>query len=385
VASLLAADVVAELQLLAAATGIQLHAVRVSRERDWHRRALSLLADAPARLVDSDAVAAWVEHACALLSDAGLESPRLVVERSVARTTGLAPARADVARLLGRWRRAGGPCAPAQVGRQVAVPVYAGDRVLGALLAGSPLPGPVPERHRQVIALLGDLLGRAVDRDHASELELRVADAAAHTAVATRAYREAGQLLALLSNSLHAGAGDSPRTAGAEQLVGQVRRLLRDATEVLAPATARQADLRLALTSLAKQIGAHGGPETVVRQIGRAPALDAAVQVAVLRAVQRALALLRELRAVAATVVVDTAQGDLVVAIRADELLAAAADGPGLLAALRDARAWLSPVGGSLEISQDDPEHGFVLRAPTGSRQPAHPTAVPGESTTAPS
>src|SRR5436190_17344785 len=102
------------------------------------------------------------------------------------------------------------------------------------------------------------------------------------------------------------------------------------------------------------------------------PALDVAVQVAVLRAAQRALALLRELRAVAATILVEPIDGDVVITITADELLAAATDGRGLLPALRDIRAWLAPVGATSEISYDDPHRGLVVRAPAGSNQPAH-------------
>ena len=124
-------------------------------------------------------------------------------------------------------------------------------------------------------------------------------------------------------------------------LLDQARRLVRDATEALAPTTTRQPGLRTALSSSAMQLCAHGGPQTVVRQSGRVPVLDPATQVAVVRATQR------------------------------------------LLALLRDARAWLSPIGGSIEMSHDHPAHGFVLRAPTGTRRPAQLTTVPRQRSSA--
>ncbi|MCW2572921.1 MAG: hypothetical protein JWO88_2979 [Frankiales bacterium] len=377
------ADVVGELQLLADATAMQLHAAMLVDDRTWHRRALSLRASVSAQLTEPDGVAALVEEARILLADAGLEAPRVVTERNVARATGVSAARADVARLLTRWRRIGSPEAPVHIGAESAVPLRGDGRIVGALLWRAAAPT-LDARTEQVIVLLGDVLGRALAQHEAVEAEQRVTEATAHAAIASRAYQEAGQLLALLSNHLHAGAVEGPRTAAAEMLVTQARRLLRDATEVLAPTTAPQADLRVALTALAKQICAHGGPDTVVRQIGRAPLLDVAVQVAVLRATQRALALLRELRAVAAVVSVEALDGEVVIAVRADELIAAASEvgAPGLRAALRDARAWLSPVEGSIEISYDAPHHGFVVRAPAGGSQPAH-TARRGESTTA--
>jgi hypothetical protein len=363
-------DVVAELQLLADATATALHTVRVRADRDWHRRALSLLVPEPRA-----GVAAVVTEAQSLLVDAGIDAPRVVADRAVARATGLPPARADVARLLARWRRSAGASGPRQIGTELAAPLRADGRVIGAVLWRPSRPAPVGARAEQVMTVLGDLLGRAAARRRVDELEQTAADAAAHAAVATRAYREAGQLLGLLSNHLHTGAGSGSRPVAAEALVGQARRLLRDATEVLAPATARQADLRPALTAMARQIGAHGGPETVVRQTGRAPVLDPAVQVSVVRATQRVLALLREIRAVAAAVHIETGERDVVVTVRADELVAAAQDGgAGLLATLRDARGWLSPVGGSIEIVRDAPPHRFVVRAPTGASRPERPS-----------
>ena len=167
--------------------------------------------------------------------------------------------------------------------------------------------------------------------------------------------------------------------------IDQARRLVRDATEALAPTTTRQPGLRTALSSSAMQLCAHGGPQTVVRQSGRVPVLDPATQVAVVRATQRLLALLRQARAVAATVHIDAGDREVSVRVRANELIAVAADtgGSGLLATLRDARAWLSPIGGSLEMSHDHPAHGFVLRAPTGTRRPAQLTTVPRQRSSA--
>jgi hypothetical protein len=45
-----------------------------------------------------------------------------------------------------------------------------------------------------------------------------------------------------------------------------------------------------------------------------------------------------------------------------------------LLATLRDARDWLSPVGGSIEITRHDGPHRFVVHAPAGSRRPERPS-----------
>ena len=371
--TLLVDDVVGELQLLAATAALQLKNARLADDRDWHLDALSLVASASTRPLP-----AVVDRVCALLTAAGVAAPRVVVAAGLATASGLPPARGDVARLLSRWRRSTGPGLPARIGEEHAHPLHSGGRVVGALLTGS---GPVSTGVAQLTTVLGELIGQAAAADSAAALDRRVAEAAGHAALASRAYREAGQLLGLLSNSLHAAGAASPAPA-AEVLVGQVRRLLRDASDALDPTAARQAELRVALTALAKQICAHGGPETVVRQIGRAPVLDAAVQVALVRSAQRVLALLRELRVVAAVVTIESSPDEVVVTLRADELLAAAADSPGLLSALRDARAWLSPIGGSLEISYADPTHGFVVRAPAGSNQPAH-TAQRGESTTA--
>jgi GAF domain-containing protein len=359
---LLAPDVLGELQLIASAAAVQLRSARLEEEREWHQRALSLLSSAP-RHVDTASFVRFVDDVCSLLSDAGLPAPAVAVDRSVARVTGLAPARTEVARLISRWRRTGG-ASTARAGENTVIPLRTGDRVVGGLVTAALSPPSLPPRAELLIAVLGDVIGRAVSLEHTDELELRAADSAAHTAVASRAYREAGQLLGLLANSLHAGAAESPRSAGAEVLVAQVRRLLRDATEVLAPSAAPQADLRVSLTALAKQICAHGGPECVVREIGPTGVLDPAVQVAVVRAVQRLLALLRELRAVAAFILIERSDGDVVVTVRTDELLAAAGEGPGLLATRRDVRTWLDPVGGRLETSSDGPGQCLVVRAP---------------------
>jgi GAF domain-containing protein len=364
VSSLLARDVVGEMQLVAAAAAVQLRSARLADEREWHRDVLFLLATASHQVGVTESLPGLVDQLCGLLAVVGVAAPRVVAERGVARKTGLPPAQADVARLIARWRRAGGRAAQASTGNDVALPLYADGRVVGALLVATVAPVEMSARAAQLVVLLGALLGRASALQDARGLELRVADAASHTAIATRAYLEAGQLLGLLSNALHTGRVDGSSPAGAAPLLLQVRRLLRDATEVLAPAAAPQADLRVALTALTRQIRAHGGPETVVRALGRAPVLDAAGQVAVLRAVQRILALLRELRAVAATITIERSAGDVVLTLRTDELIAAASDGPGLLATRRDVRGWLEPVGGTLEVSYDGPVHCFVVRAP---------------------
>jgi hypothetical protein len=368
-------DVAGELQLLADATATALQAVDVAADLDWHRRALTLLAS-PTAPVDS--VVAGIR---ALLVDAGVDSPRVVVDKTAARTTGLAPAAGDVARQLTRWRRPDATPVAVRIGDETAVPLQADGHVVGALLSQSPLSSNASTG--QLVSVLGDAVGRAIARQRTGELEHVAVDAASHAAVASRAYREAGQILGLLANHLHLDAAGSGRGTAAEALLGQARRLLRDATEVLAPEAAPQADLRTALVALGKQSYAHGGPDTLVRQLGRAPSVDAAVQVAVVRAVQRLLALLREARAVAAAVSIDV-DIDVVVTVLADELVTATVEpaGSGVFAAARDARAWLSPVGGSLEISHGDPGHRFVVRAPAGAHQPAH-TAQRGESTTA--
>jgi hypothetical protein len=357
---LLAPDVLGELRLIAAAAAGQLRSALLEGQNAWYQRAMSMLAATPQHLN------AFVDDVCTLLVDAGVSAPTVVVERGLARVTGLAPARTEVARLIARWRRNGVP-APSRIADQTVLPVYAGERIVGAVLTTLPVGQALSTAATQAITMLGDVIGRVIALDHAKELELRAVETTAHTAVASRAYREAGQLLALLSNSLHTGAPDSPRAAGAEVLVGQVRRLLRDATEVLAPTVAPQPDLRVAVTALAKQVCAHGGPESVVRQLGSAPVLDPAVQVAVMRAVQRVLALLRELRAVAASIAIERSGRDVVVTIRTEELIAAAAEGPGLLAMRRDVRGWLEPVGGTLEVAYDGPVHCFVVRASTGA------------------
>src|SRR3954469_5672576 len=159
--SMLAADVAGQLQLLAAATAGQLRSARRAQEREWQRDALFLLAAASQeQLGSAAAVQAFVQQACGLLASAGLLSPRVVAERGVARTTGLPPARADVARLIARWRRGPARAGRAQAGNDVVLPLYAGERVVGAVLAAAPLLVPTPSRASQLIALLGDVVGR---------------------------------------------------------------------------------------------------------------------------------------------------------------------------------------------------------------------------------
>jgi hypothetical protein len=368
-------DVTADLQLMADTTAMALHAVRLTDDRDWHRRALVAMTTRSLAPATPGGVASAVEGVLVLLADLGAGPSRVVVDRALARATGLMPAPAEVARKLTRWRRPSDPGRPATAGAESVVPLRSDGQVVGALLAQPDNASARTGRVDIVTAMLGDILGRAAALEQIDELQHAAADAAAHRAVAVRAYREAGQVLTSLTDHLRASKVD-PSLASARLLAEQARRLLRDATEALAPATARQPSLRTALASGAKQVFAHGGPGTVVRQSGRLPALDPSVQVAVVHATQRVLAVLREARAAAATVHIEAGDREVTVSVRADDLLTAPLDtaGPGTLANLRDARAWLSPVGGSLEIVHDDSVNRFVVRAPAGSRRPERPS-----------
>lgn len=368
-------DVTADLQLMADATATALYAVRLADDRDWHRRALASMTAPPGMAATPRGVASAVDTVLALLADVGAASARVVVDRSLARTTGLPPASAELARQLTRWRRPADARGAVTAGAESAVALRCDEQVVGALLWLPAEAAPVTGRFELATALLGIILGRAVAQQRCDELAHSAADAVAHRAVATRAYRECGQVLKALTEHLRTEKAD-PRVAAARLLAEQARRLLRDATEALAPTTARQAGLRTALTATAKQLFAQGGPEAVVRQSGRLPALDPAVQVAVVRATHRILALLRENRAVAVAVHLEADAGDVTVTVRADQVLGASvdADGPNLHATLRDARAWLTPVGGSLAIAHHEPSHRFVVRAPAGSRRPERPS-----------
>lgn len=364
-------DVTVDLQLAADATALALDAVRLAGDRDWHRRAATTVSAATAALARDGGVVAVVDELRALLADAGADSPRVVVDRPTARATGLSAATATVARLLTRWRRTDTVDGPVRLGQEIAVALRADGRVVGALVWRAGPVAPVEARTQLIATLLGDLLGRAAAHQRSTELERIAADAAAHRAVAARAYRESGQILQLASDQLRGSQPNEPRVAAARALNDQARHLVRDAAEALAPSVARQPGLRAALAAATKQIFATGGPETLVRQTGRVPVLDPASQVALLRATTRVLALLRQARAAAAVVHVSGHEREVVVAVRAEEMLKAAQlEGPGLLAALRDARGWLSPVGGSIEILRGDPAHQFVMRAPAGVSRP---------------
>jgi hypothetical protein len=373
-ACLLPYDVSADLQLVVDATSMALHKVRVADDRDWHRRAveaMTMLSRVPAA---PGGVASAVDTVLILLAELGVGPSRVVVDRAVARATGLPSAPAEVARKLTRWRRPGDAGRPATAGEDWVVPLRSDGQVVGALLSQGDEAAAPTGRVEIVTAMLGDILGRAAALEQLDELKHATIDAAAHRAVAIRAYREAGQVLTSLTDHLRTGKVD-PRFASARLLAEQARRLLRDATEALVPTTARQPSLRTALASAAKQVFAHGGPWTVVRQSGRVPALDPAVQVAVVHATQRVLAVLREARAAAATVHIAAADREVTVSVRADDSLTVRLDtaGSGTLASLRDARAWLSPIGGSLEIVHEESVNRFVVRAPAGSRRPERP------------
>ncbi|MBK5307703.1 MAG: GAF domain-containing protein [Frankiaceae bacterium] len=372
-------DVIADVQLIADATAMALYAVRIAADRDWHLRLAASMSTAASAPVRPSGIAAVVREAQDLLAELGLGESRLVVERAVARATGLPAAPADVARQLAKSRRP--RTAPVSTGEESGPALRADGRIVGALLWRGGPGDAISARAELVLTHLGDVLGRAAARERGDELEHNAAAAEAHAAVAARAYREAGQVLKALSDELRGAVSGEQRIASSRLLAEQARGLVRHATEALAPTTARQPSLRTALTSQAQQMYAHGGPETVIRQAGRLPSLDPGVQVAVVRATQRVLSLLREARAAAALVHLDAVGSEVRVSIRAEELLTSGQDaaGPQVLVGLRDAQAWVSAVGGSLDIVHDGPVSRLVVRAPAGLRRPERPSPAPGQ------
>jgi hypothetical protein len=372
-------DVIADVQLIADATAMALYAVRIAQDREWYGRLAAAMSTATSALVRPRGVATVVSEVQDLLSELGLGGSRIVVERAVARATGLPAAPADVALQLAKSRRPRSTLV--STGEESGPALRADGGTVGAVLWRGGPPVALSARAELVLALIADVLARAAARERRDELERNVAVAEARTAVAARAYREAGQVLKALSDELRGAVRGDQRLASARLQAEQTRGLIRHATEALAPTTARQPSLRTALTSQAELVYAHGGPETVIRQAGRLPSLDPGVQVAVVRATQRVLSLLREARAAAAVVHVDVDGSDVRVSIRAEALLSAGheAAGASVLTSLRDAQAWLTAIGGSLEIVHDGPVSRLVVRAPAGSRRPERPTPAPGQ------
>jgi hypothetical protein len=372
-------DVIAAVQLIADATAMALYAVRIAQDRDWYVRLAGCTSTATEAVLRPGGVEGVVREAQDLLAELGLGRSRVVVERTVARATGLPAAPADVVRRLVKARRP--RTAPVVVGEESGLPLRADGRVVGAILWRGDAVDTSSARAELVLSLLGDVLGRAAAGWRTGELERSAAVADARAAVAARAYGDAGQVLKTLSDQLRGAVSGDQRIATSRALAEQARGLIRHATEALAPAAARQPTLRTALTSQAKQMYANGGPQTVIRQAGRLPSLDPAAHVAVVRATQRVLSLLRDARAAAAVVHLDTDGSAVRVSIRAEELLSAGQDTAGslVLVGLRDAQTWLAAIGGSLEVVHDGPVSRFVVRAPAGSRRPERPSPAPGQ------
>lgn len=360
-----------ELGLIAETAGTALRTMDVDSERSWLRRALALTGGGGH---DLDAVVADV---LTLVNEDGPRAVDIVVaDRALARITGLAAARPAVARQITAWRRSMADAKPTELDGVVAVPLASGDRVFGALLVH-----PSVDAERVVIAtrLLTDAIERRVERHRVDLLARATAEAEAHRSVAVRCYTETGQVLGRLGEQLKRATGvDRRTTATARTLADHAGRLVRDAATALDPQASRQPTLRAALAAVAEQTYAHGGPQVTVRQIGRLPSLEPATQIALTHAARRVLNYLRSERAVLALLYVEAVNDDIAVHVRTDDVLGldAVGDGGGLHATLRDARAWLSPVGGQLEHSLGSDVWRFVMTAPAGLRRPERLTPV---------
>ncbi len=344
-----------ELALLADISGLALRTLRVTGERDWFHAAARGTVD---RADDGTRSATAVELARRLLAAADVQLTRVVADRGIARATGLPAATGAAARVLTRWRRTARAPKPAAAGSETAVAVVVDDRPAAALLVRLP---PDRQLDDERIEVAARLVGGAVAADlahHArAELERATAESEARAAVAERCYREAGKVLALLQDHLKSPAAHEPRMVAACRVIAdQARRLVRDAATALAP-TGRNPRLRAALVALTDQMFAHGGPEVVVRQAGRLPILEPAVQVALLRATRRLLVLLRDARVPAASIHLEVRGRVIAATLRTEQLLDVSPEptGSGLHAAVRESRGWLHAVGGEVEVASTHP------------------------------
>jgi GAF domain-containing protein len=365
-------DVIAEIEVIATGCGLALRARRNAEDREWFVQAMSIAESATDAALDAGQL---VDDVRELLGAVATPVINVVGERTVARTLGLPPAPAAIARRLTRWQRAGGQD-PVVVGAELAWPLTSGGRVLGALVTPADVSSRARDRVRIGVAALAAGLGRVADEAQIRDLHRAAAEAEGHRAVAVRAYREATQVLSLLTDQLRAGSLAEPRvTAAARVLVDQAKRLVRDAAGAMSSDDVKQAGLRTALTAMAEQIYALGGPGVVVRQRGRVGQLDPGVQVALVRATRRLLTLLRDQRAATVSVHIETDSQVVVVRLRPGQTLnALEADELGAHSALNEARGWLEPLGGTAHLDHEGGNRLFVMTAPTDSRRPERST-----------
>jgi hypothetical protein len=365
---------VTEIVLLADVAGLALRDLWLTADRDWFRRVAMAAADA--------AVPGTVELVRSLLAEAGIDLVRVVADRASARQLGLSAAAAGaVARQLTRWRRNAGVPAAVTIGADTVIPlVVDGASAVAALVVRLPLERDADDdRLRAAAGLMTAAIACDLATRSRAALERLAVDADARTATAEHCYREAAQVLAMLTEHLSGPTTPEARVIAACRIMAdRARRLVRDASDALAP-TARMPRLRSALAALAAQVFAHGGPEVVVRQHGRVPVLEPAVQVALLQATRRLLALLRDSRSAATTVHLEARGHTVVVTLRCEHLLEATADPatPGLHAAMTEARRWMHGIGGDVEVVADPPGCRFEMPAPADSRRPERVSPVP--------
>lgn len=360
-------EVIAQLEVLATSCGLALRASRNTREREWLARALAL--SSPGQLAGKSPTE-LIDNVRDLLADAGVTVAGVFAERSVARLLGVAQAPAGLGRRIAQWQRTGNP-QPVDIDTNIAWPLVSNGHPLGAIVTPANLSARSRERLRTGADVLAVGLAEALDRARIADLERLAAEAASHRLVAVRAYREAGQVLGLLSEQLRSGSAGDPRVMSATRVVvEQAKRLVRDATSALAPEDAKQPGLRAALSAAAESVHAAGGPEVVVRQRGHLVPVDSAVQVALVRAARRLLILLRDQRAATVSVQAESADGQTVVRLRAAQLLRPLdAEEVGAHSAMSEVRSWLEPVAGSAHFQDDGQDRLYVLTAPTDFRR----------------
>lgn len=359
-----------EIQLIANVAGSALRASYLSSERDWRQRAVDI--DASLDALPSAAHA--VSLVRGFLADGGITLGEVALDRTTARCTGLSAATGAAARQLSKWRRTTEAIGPVRIGNEFAMPIFGNDRVVGVMLIGTLRDG---VRQDVAVRLISKAISRDVARRDTVELERLTAESEAQASVAAQCYRDAAKSLGLLADQLNGSQlPDARKLASARVLLDQSRRLVRDAAQSL-DTPSRAIQLRAALTETADRVFGQGGPEVTVRQSGRQLILETPVRLGILRAVRRLLTLLREVAVPVAVAHIDWADSAVTVTLRADQMSAIKAhSGTSLHAALRDARAWLGPSGGEVEVIAGSDGAAFEITAPIGLHRSERSTPV---------
>jgi len=366
--------VAAQLGMLTDVAALAFRGTELAVEHDWRREGLRIARDLTCATGSDDGFKAALERLSGLLAGRGVTVSELVAaDRVTARATALPRPDGELAEIVAGWRRSGraAELAPCRGGHVLAL--TADRRVVGALLVGGADTTLLAEG--SAVRVLADVLGQAlaarVDAHRRVELERIAADAGAARDIAVRSYLEAGQILSRLLDPPRIASVPEARTVLAAQrvLLGQLRRLVRDAAEALSAPPARPGGLRAALKALAKRTEARTGTGVSIRTVGKLPALSPGTQVATLRAVHGLLAALRSTRATLICLNVESGPRTVSISLRADGLVHSTVDldAVDLHETLRKARGWLTPVGGALVHSVDRGQLSFDLTIPNPS------------------